>query len=87
LREARQIHLKEQSMRQSSIFLLGILALSCGSPVSERRPNPSTEQTTSPRQRRKILLRLGVGCLAIFALGYLVVFAVEKIQDMTDRAH
>jgi hypothetical protein len=38
-------------------------------------------------RRKRFIWKLGIGCLAIFLLGFLVITAMEKIQDMTDRAH
>ena len=54
---------------------------------TDQDTSPSTEQRLSPRRRKRIVVKLGIACLAIFLLGYLVVSAVEKIQDMNDRAH
>ena len=51
--------------------------------MSVHEPQPGLEQ---PPQKR-LLLKLGIGCLSLFLLVHLVMTAVDKIQDMTDRAH
>ena len=54
---------------------------------SDEEIQRSPQNWASLRKRRQILVRLGIGCLAIFLLGFLAMAAVEKIQDMNDRAH
>ena len=54
---------------------------------TDQDTSPSTEQRLSPRRRKRIVVKLGIACLAIFVLGYLVMAAKEKIQNMTDRTH
>ncbi len=44
-------------------------------------------QWISRRKRKRIIVKLVVGCLAIVVAGFLVMSGVEKIQDMNDRAH
>jgi hypothetical protein len=57
--------------------------------IQETEPEShlSNGQTGRLRRRKRLILKLGTGCLALFLLGYAVMAAVEKIQDMTDRAH
>ena len=48
-------------------------------------PQTPLSQWSSHRKRKR-LIKLGIGCLAIFVVGFLVMSAVAKIQDMSDRA-
>jgi len=54
---------------------------------TDQGSSPSTDQRPSARRRKRIAVKLGIACLAIFLVGYVVMAAMEKIQDMTDRAH
>lgn len=59
--------------------------MSIHEPESEIQRTP--KRASWLRRRQRLLLKLGVGCLALFLVGHLVMAGVEKIQDMTDRAH
>ena len=54
---------------------------------SERDSQPSPKQGCLLRNRKRLILKVGIGCLSLFVLGYVVISAVEKIQDISDRAH
>src|SRR5260370_911442 len=44
-------------------------------------------QWISRRKRKRIIVKLLVGCLAIAVAGFMIIFATNQLQDMNDRAH